>query len=103
MTSQKLFFIGLLTAAVIRGGLFFVSFGVFAPGLGWAIFGGPTAVANAIELLITAGLLAAGVYGATGERGPRYAYTMGLVFVLDCIAYAVRIPVVYRGEDAPAW
>jgi hypothetical protein len=104
MSVRTLALIGLFTAAVIRGGLFVLSFGVFAPGLGWMAYGSlAPAAAQALELLVTAALIGIGVYLATGDRAPRAVIAAGAAFIVDSIAYAIQIPLFYRGQDAPEW
>jgi hypothetical protein len=82
--------IGLVAAIVIRGGLFFLSFGVLAPAFG-SVY---TAVDAPIALLL-AGAAAAVASMRDGRRSARLAFGLGWVYLADNLIYAANIAVFY--------
>jgi hypothetical protein len=100
--TDRLFLIGLVTAVVIRAGLFVLSFGVLSPAVGYWLAGRLiSGHADIADFGIAGLLLVAAIYGAGGQRSARYAYLMGVVFVCDNLAYGVGVALAYRGQDAP--
>ncbi len=99
--TQQYFLVGVIAAAGIRSLLFLISFGVLTPGVGYSLLEALSwGHGDLVDMALAGILLAAGIYGAAGARSMRYAYRMGVIFVVDNIAYSVGIVLAYRGEDA---